>query len=671
MKRLITRQSDVNDCGPAVIYSLVKYYKGYVSLERIKLDTHLDKTGISAYDMVLALNSYGFDAKGLKLTIEDLKTTKIPLILHCIYNNSYGHFILLLKTSKKKVTIMNPSRGIEKISWEELNTIWTGIAIKAIPLGNIIHLGKEKTLKDLFLSTFRVYKKELITIIFLGIILSLISLILSYYLKVVVHLNSLYIIILFIILTIFKAILSSIFESKVISTDWRLSYDFTKDFINHLFLLPISNLDLISMGRINKYVNDLNTFKEAFLELILSIFLGLLEIISILSLIFIINNTLGLLLIIILSIYLVLKLLSIKLNKKDLKNTIVESNSYQEVLLETIRKVKMIKRLSKSDYFLNNFKSKLLNYLDTNKTYLHSLSKYKVIEEFFLDILNILSISIALILVNKNLIELVDLFTYLALSTTLINTLKECLNSLPRISYLEENYLHLSEFMSLKEEEFEGLTFTSGNISIQNVSFTYNSLNYVIKNLNQEIKSGEKIILTGESGSGKSSLVKLLFGFYKPTTGNILINGINLSDYNLNSLRNSISYVSQDESLFKGSILENITLGKDIPVSKLTKVLKICCLDKLINKETNHLETILLEDDVNFSGGEVMRLILARTLLKDNKILILDEALSGVEESMEKNIIKNIKNEYPDITLIYITHRNLKELFDREIKLDN
>ena len=66
-----------------------------------------------------------------------------------------------------------------------------------------------------------------------------------------------------------------------------------------------------------------------------------------------------------------------------------------------------------------------------------------------------------------------------------------------------------------------------------------------------------------------------------------------------------------------------------------------------------------------------MRLILARTLLKDNKILILDEALSGVEESMEKNIIKNIKNEYPDITLIYITHRNLKELFDREIKLDN
>ena len=331
----------------------------------------------------------------------------------------------------------------------------------------------------------------------------------------------------------------------------------------------------------------------------------------------------------------------------------------------------MIKRLSKSDYFLNNFKSKLLNYLDTNKTYLHSLSKYKVIEEFFLDILNILSISIALILVNKNLIELVDLFTYLALSTTLINTLKECLNSLPRISYLEENYLHLSEFMSLKEEEFEGLTFTGGNISIQNVSFTYNSLNYVIKNLNQEIKSGEKIILTGESGSGKSSLVKLLFGFYKPTTGNILINGINLSDYNLNSLRESISYVSQDESLFKGSILENITLGKDIPVSKLTKVLKICYLDKLINKETNHLETILLEDDVNFSGGEVMRLILARTLLKDNKILILDEALSGVEESMEKNIIKNIKNEYPDITLIYITHRNLKELFDREIKLDN
>lgn len=672
MKRLITRQSDLNDCGPAVIYSLVKYYKGYVSLERIKLDTHLDKTGISAYDMVLALNSYGFDARGLKMRLEDLKSTKIPLILHCLYG-TYGHFVLLIKASKNRVTIMNPAKGIEKLSWKELEKIWSGIVIKAVPISKIVHLEKEKSLKDLFLATFKAYSRKIISIITLGLLVNLLSIMLNYYLKIASSLNSLIrVMIVFMVLTSLKAIGNVILQRIVITTDWSLEYNFTMNIINHLFGLPLSNLELVSKGRILKYINDLNTFKEAFLEFILEFFLGVIEIMFLLGLLMSINRFLGFLLIIILGIYFILKIVSVNLNKKRLESTINNSNTYQEELLETVSKVKMMKRLHKKNYFQERFARSFLDYLDTNRTYLHFLSKYRVIEEFFLDVLNILGISVSLVLVNKNLIELVDLFTYLTLSTYLLKTFKNILETLPKYSYLKENYLHLSEFLALRKENTrEGIPFTNGDIIFKNVSFSYNTYDEVIKNLNQVIKVSEKVILTGESGCGKSSLVKILYRFYEVSKGNVLIKGINILDYDLNSLRSSISYVSQDESLFKGTLYENITLGEEVKSDDLARVIRICKLENVIDKAVNHLETVILDEETNFSGGEIMRIILARTLLRKSDILILDEALSGVDEDMEREIVKGIIKEYPTMTLIYITHRDLKSLFDREIRLDN
>lgn len=673
MKKLITRQSDVNDCGPAVIYSLVKYYKGYVSLERIKLDTHLGKTGISAYDMVLALKSYGFDASGLKLKLEDLKTLERPMILHCLYNKNFGHFILLLKATKKKAIVMNPAVGIEKLSWEELESIFSGVGILAIPMGKIVHLEQEKTLRDLFLSTLKVHAKEVFTIVTLGLLINLLGVLINYYLKIITGINNLIgIFITFIFLSLLKGLGSFYLQRKTIKLDWTMEYNLTSRVINHLFLLPLSNLELISKGCLLKYVNDLNLLKETFLEFVLSVFLGLMEIILLCSLLFMTNHILGYFLIGILSIYFVFKIVSINLSKKRLRDTINSSNAYQDVLNETISKVRMGKRLNKIVYFQKRFQRKLLDFLDSNKTYLDFLSKDKVIEDFFFDILNIVSITGGFILVRKNLIELVDLFVYITLSTYLLSVFKKVLEILPKYSYLEENYLHLSEFLVLKQEIFKpGLSFRNGDILFQNVSFTYNNCNYVIKNLNQVIKVSEKVILAGESGTGKSSLVKMLYRFYEPTNGNILINGINLSDYDINSLREAISYVSQDDTLFKGTLRENLTLGEEISSESLKRVIKLCKLDNVINKAPNHLETLILEDETNFSGGEIMRIILARALLRKSNILILDEALSGVDEEMEREIVTNLIKEYPEKTLIYITHRKIASLFDREIKLDN
>ena len=147
------------------------------------------------------------------------------------------------------------------------------------------------------------------------------------------------------------------------------------------------------------------------------------------------------------------------------------------------------------------------------------------------------------------------------------------------------------------------------------------------------------------------------------------INNINIENINLNSLRSNIGYVSQDAILFNKTIKDNIVLGKTLNLDKLNKILKICELEGLIFKLPNHLETRLQESGNNLSGGEIERIILARSLYDLKPIMIFDEALSQVDIATEKKIIKNILGAYKNCTLIYISHKDVQDLFKKQIKL--
>ena len=173
MHKLVTIQSDVNDCGPAVIYSLVKYYHGYVSMEKIRLDTNLSREGVTAYDIVLTLERYSFEAKGLKLTLDDIKNVSRPMILHFDYKK-YNHYVLLVKVKKGTCTIMDPSKGLVKMSLNDLRKVWTGIAISAIPSNAIIKLDKKTSLFCLLKKLIIQNKRVVLLTSILGIILNII-----------------------------------------------------------------------------------------------------------------------------------------------------------------------------------------------------------------------------------------------------------------------------------------------------------------------------------------------------------------------------------------------------------------------------------------------------------------------------------------------------------------
>ena len=216
------------------------------------------------------------------------------------------------------------------------------------------------------------------------------------------------------------------------------------------------------------------------------------------------------------------------------------------------------------------------------------------------------------------------------------------------------DFLELKDDLSLeKGKQIESI---KGDIELKNVSFGYNQ-NNLIKDLSLTIKENQSIAFVGESGSGKSTLIKLIIGLIKPKQGKVLIDRQNLSDLNLNSFYDHVTYVSQEAPIFDGTLRENLVFDKHISDEEVEKVLDLVCVNDFYKNLEKGLETELGEKGVKASGGERQRIALARLFFDNSKIIILDEATSAMDNITEKivmnNVVKNLKHK----TLIVIAHR--------------
>lgn len=257
-----------------------------------------------------------------------------------------------------------------------------------------------------------------------------------------------------------------------------------------------------------------------------------------------------------------------------------------------------------------------------------------------------------------------ELLTFNALLAYFLDPVKNLINLQPMMQTAIVASDRLGEILDLEveksENEDEKLCPKSleGPVEFKNIDFRYGTRQIVLKNLNLTINPGEKIALVGESGSGKTTLVKLLLNFYKWEKGELLINGYNIKDINIDYLREKIAYISQDIFMFSGSITENLTLGMDEP--DLERVIEVCKMVKahdFINDMPMRYETYLEENGTNLSGGQRQRLAIARALLKKPDILIMDEATSNLDSITEKAIENVIDETTKDLTTIIIAHR--------------
>ena len=197
-----------------------------------------------------------------------------------------------------------------------------------------------------------------------------------------------------------------------------------------------------------------------------------------------------------------------------------------------------------------------------------------------------------------------------------------------------------------------------GEVLFDNITFAYKDRYRVVKNLSLQIRAGKTIAIVGSTGSGKSTLIKLLLRFYEVNSGKILLDGINIQDLNLGDLRRSIGLVSQDVFLFHGTVAENIAYGKFTATDReIQNAAKIAEAHEFITQLPQGYETIVGERGQKLSGGQRQRIAIARAVLKDPPILVLDEATSAVDNETEAAIQRSLERITVDRTTIAIAHR--------------
>ncbi len=229
------------------------------------------------------------------------------------------------------------------------------------------------------------------------------------------------------------------------------------------------------------------------------------------------------------------------------------------------------------------------------------------------------------------------------------------------IDYEEENFLFGKEEL----ERFEELAF-------KEVSFSYENGERGIEQISFELKKNESMVIVGETGSGKSTILKLILGLYRLNSGEIVINGRSITDYSLPGLRKRIGYVEQEAELFSGSVLENITFfEEDYDRDFLNQIISVCELREVISRFPQGLETNILESGEGISGGERQRIALARALYRQPQLLLLDEASSALDVETERKIFENLLGLSWKPALIVVTHRlQLVDYFQKLMRLE-
>ncbi len=224
-------------------------------------------------------------------------------------------------------------------------------------------------------------------------------------------------------------------------------------------------------------------------------------------------------------------------------------------------------------------------------------------------------------------------------------------------TYLERIFELLDEPLIIENSKKAMNIEIKGNVEFKNIVFSYDEKKKVLNHVNFKIKAGEKVGLVGETGCGKSTILSLISRFYDPQDGEILIDGINIKDIKLNSLRGNVSMMLQDNFLFARSVYENLVLAKKISKDKVIKVCKLLDIHDMIMNLENGYETILLNNGTNLSNGERQLLCIARIMIQNPKILILDEATSNIDLMTEKKITKALDIVTKDRTTIMVAHR--------------
>ena len=678
-KKLVVLQEGNKDCGVCCLLSIIRYYNGNISLNKLMEMTKTTKNGTTFYNLSEAASKIGMASKAYYVDdFNNISVYSCPFISQVI-RNGYTHFVVVYKISKDKLLIMDPALGSLYMSREKFLNIWTSYIMMFEKVKILPNYKDEKYINKLLYGLILNNKKIIVNCLLLTLMFCFLTIGYSVYLKVMIDkvLNQdkyllIVISLIFFIVILFRS-LTNLFRNQMLSYfNMRVDISLFLNSFKRILLLPYNYYKNKTTGEIISRVNDLSYIKQIISQLLTTVFLDIVLLLFSLVCLYFINSKMFVISFFIAILYMIIIFIYPRFIKTKIYESQAEVAKVNSYLVESISGLETIKGLrcekmvnDRLESFYTKAQATIFDYniISNGVLFLKDLI-------FYVGVLLINYVGCVDIM-NGN-FTVGSLLTFNTILGYFLNPLQNFIDLADDYVYVRGVFKRANGLYEVKLDDLEsknGLR-VEGDISFNNLDFSFNGKDQILKSIKIEFKAKEKILLLGNSGSGKSTLLKIMYKYYDVSRGMVLVNGIDINDFSISDIRDDIIYVSQNETLYTGSIKDNILLNRDIDYKDF---LDMCCyleVDNIIKDNLLGYDFLLEENGANISGGERQRIILARALFKKGNIILIDEGLSQMDIDLERRVLKRIFSIFKDKMIIVVSHRfNNMDLYDKVFKL--
>jgi len=676
-------QPDAMLCGPTCLRMIAKYYGKSISLEKLQRLSETTRSGSSLQNIAYAAENIGFRTLGVKI---DFKKLEEYAPLPCIVHWNQNHFVVVYKIKKGVVYVADPGHGLLKYTTQEFISHWIGnnanetteegiaLLLEPTPKLNQAEADDFETKKGfsfLYQYLFR-YKKFIIQLALGLLVGSLLQLIFPFLTQSVVDVGIQNLDIHFIYLVLIAQLLLFMGQTSVqIIRGWillhlstRINISLISDFFIKLMNLPIAFFDTKMTGDIMQRINDHQRIERLLTSTTLDTLFSLFNLIVFGAVLAWYDLKIFAIFFVGSAVYIVWVMLFLK-RRKDLdykrfnqmsneQSKVIELiNGMQEIKLHNAERQKRwsweflqarLYKISIKSLALEQTQSIGSSFVNEIKNIFITMFSAKLVIDGQITLGMMMAISYIIGQLNSPIQQLIG-FVY---------SMQDAKIALERLSEI-----HNKEDEENSEEQKITEVTVDENILLNNVSFRYmGSSEEVLKNLDLEIPANQVTAIVGTSGSGKTTLMKMLLKFYEPEKGEIKLGNTNLSNISQKTWRESSGAVMQEGYIFNDTIANNIAIGETVVNQhKLRQAVKIANIQDFIEQLPLGYNTKIGMEGVGMSTGQKQRLLIARAVYKDPKIIFFDEATSALDADNEKIIMENLDTFFKGRTAVVIAHR--------------
>ena len=666
------QQHDATDCAAACLAMICLYYRKETTITQLRDMMGTDLKGTNLIGLSKCADQLGFVSRAVRVDRDGfLSDFTLPCIANVLTKEGLSHFVVVFKKSKKYVVLGDPAKDLIRVTIDEFYQEFTGVLLILKPTEKF-EPGKQKTsnLFSQYIHLLLPHKKLFASAIVASLIITLLGIvssifnkmlmdeILPYQLKNTLLLTT----IIFTVVGLVSTLIDFERQYILLYLSQKIDIPLMLGYFNHIFKLPMRFFATRKTGDIITRFSDAGTIKSVFTSIALSLILDVSMALISGVVLFNMNARLFAIILFMTIISILLVMIFRPIYKKINEEQMQQASILNSEIIESLRGVETIKGNANEDVELENIE----------REYIRSLriglreGKISAIQGLISSTISTLGNMVMVYVGIKSVIDgNLTLGSYMAFSTLsgyFTNPVSELVGMQLQIQEAQISMKRLSEIMDVEEEQSNGdytdIETVLGDIEFKDVTFRYGNRRPVLNHISFSIPKGHKVALVGSSGSGKSTVAKLLLKYYEPEDGSITIDGVDIGEYSNESLRQAIGYVPQNIELFSKSIYDNIRASKpNATLNEAKEAAKKADADEFIRRMPGQYWTFLEEAGNGLSGGEKQRLVLARAFLKDSDVYILDESTSSLDFATENLIFDMIYNKFRKKSMLIIAHR--------------